>query len=102
MGTGRTIKGGSVRTDQCKTCGAEIFWADNMRTGKAMLFDAEPTPEPEDREKRRQLWVLDGVGARRARDGDGGPLYTVHWGTCPDTGEWKDTSRKDMRARGRI
>lgn len=97
MGQPRSIKRGVVRTDQCKTCGAEIFWADNARTAKPMLFDAEPIPEPSDLDKRRQLWVLDGANARRARDGDPGPLYAVHWATCPQASEWQGRSRKEWR-----
>ena len=86
-----------MTTDSCRTCGAEIIWLENARTGKPMLFDAEATPDPEEPDQRTQLWIFVGETARRAHRGDTGPFYTVHWGTCPDAKEWKGRSREKMR-----
>jgi hypothetical protein len=71
-------------------CGAPVFWATTTR-GKAMPVDAEPaddgnvliTGDPE----RPQATVVN--PDQPPLGGWSGPLYTSHFRTCPDAGNFR-------------
>lgn len=61
---------------ECKTCGAEIRWADTV-SGKIMPLDAKPDP--------KGLFVVVSGIARKATDEDDRLLrnrYTSHFANC--------------------
>ena len=72
-----------MRASRCRSCGAEIVWAE-FASGKKCPFDAEPSPSGE--------WALNeaydppkATKVTRAT-GSGEEGFTSHFATCPNAG----------------
>lgn len=70
----------------CRTCGADIIWAETM-AGKRAPIDAEPNPEGNvvlfDDGGPTRCMSLGGPILDKARADDETTLYTNHFATCP-------------------
>jgi len=68
---------------ECKSCGAKVIFAKNEKTGKTMIFDAEPVDDG-------GTWhIKDGVAYYIASkdyidEAVGEPLYVSHFAGCPN------------------
>lgn len=82
MGSRRRAATRGDQVSTCRSCGAQIEWV-HTDTGKRMPVDANPVPDGN--------VIVDGdratVVAQRPLGYDGA-LYTSHFSTCPDPGEW--------------
>lgn len=77
-----------MQRDHCKSCKAEIFWAETEK-GRPIPIDYAPTDRgnvviiaPSD--PREPLVASMDVKRRKE-----GPRYTAHFATCPDAGAWR-------------
>jgi hypothetical protein len=66
---------------KCRNCGRPIIWAKTPR-GKRMPLDASPSPEGTLCLVADLISFLKSVHLEMLR-GDGTPLYTSHFQTCP-------------------
>jgi hypothetical protein len=73
----------------CRSCGAEIVWVNNVRSGKAMPLNAEPDL------LKGNVLAVDGIGdaldakvAAEARS-KGVNLHLSHFATCVDSKKFR-------------
>ncbi len=66
---------------QCKSCGADVFFAAHITSGKTMIFDALPNPEGN--------WVLEENRAMWWTENDNRTRFMPHHATCPSVEQWK-------------
>lgn len=68
-----------MKIAKCRSCGADIVWATNERSGKPAPIDAEPDPRG-----NIELWDMpDGTTAYSMPHQSGWPRYVNHFATCP-------------------
>jgi hypothetical protein len=65
-----------VKRDRCKTCGAEIIWAETER-GRPMPVDAKPL----------KVILLEDLGELFAPKAKVVNAFVSHFATCPDAAE---------------
>lgn len=88
---------------RCESCAAEIFFALNITTGRRMPIDAYPTDDGnvvvhgDPRSVGQRLELTATVLGPLEAHGHDGELYTSHFATCPEAGEWKGTTRAERR-----
>lgn len=74
----------TVRTGTCRseTCGATLEFAETVKNGKAMPFDAPIVALATERDSAsgRQIFLVD--------------LATSHFATCPDAKRYSGSSRR--------
>lgn len=76
---------------RCRSCGAPIIWARHRESGKAAPINAAPVPngnitlDPLSDHYR----ILSGEERKASTD----PLYTNHFGTCPNAKSHKKPSK---------
>lgn len=74
----------------CRSCPAEIYWLENMNTGKRAPIDARATHDGniEIDLESESYRVLSGVELAEAR-AIGVALHKNHFATCPAADSWK-------------
>lgn len=65
-----------MNTTQCKACGADVFFAPHIVSGKLMIFDAEPNPDAS--------WIMEQGHMKWSNEpGDDQTRFMPHHATCP-------------------
>jgi hypothetical protein len=64
---------------RCRSCGAAVEWAENVKTGKRIPFDAPIVPV------RTQGDVLGGLVVETVDT----TVTTSHFATCPQANDWR-------------
>jgi len=85
--TTTAVWGDTVRPDRCKSprCRRPVWWAQNVRSGRWMIFDGDPRYlfTSEETETGRTLWTVD--------------LALTHWGTCVDADRFRSKTARSSR-----
>lgn len=85
-------------TSACASCGADIIWCHDARTGKPAPVDAAPDPHGNvsvylaaKGEARSVVLASTKASAARAA---GLPLHLNHFASCPHADRWKSRGRR--------
>lgn len=94
------------RYDQCRSCGAEIFWQ-RTNHGRMAPINASPTPDgnvvicdtPQLADALGTVFgravTLGGARLEAARAAPNRDLYVNHYATCPDRKKWAEHRERD-------
>lgn len=81
--------------NRCRSCGAEVLWLKNRRTGKRAPIDRDPSAGG-----NVIAYLLDQTYRVLSADeceiakADGMDLHTNHFVTCPQAGQWHKAKQK--------
>jgi hypothetical protein len=76
-----------AKVSRCRSCGAEVYWLKHASTGKLAPIDVTPS------ERGNCLVDLKDSTYRLAL-GQAGMLYTSHFATCPQAGQYRQEVRR--------
>src|SRR5262245_36420103 len=92
-GDGRVPMTEILATQKCRTCRAPVIWAEHYRTGRRMIFDAEPTEDGTWLIRAGEASFADGlvaypVSTVSIEEAAAGKYRCPHFATCPDAPAW--------------
>lgn len=75
----------AARVSRCRSCGADVWWLEHVRTGRRAPIDVEPNAAG------NVVVSLEDEQYRLAVPGDPqGERHSNHFATCPDAERWRE------------